>query len=98
MGIDKHKRNYDLMKKQMDHEIKRNRDMSVKELKEHVANLKYRPHINDRKDFLKVTINLFNKIYIGSAIGRDTEAKRRQVENGGQSWQLCKVCERNVLA
>ena len=47
MGIQKHQRNYDITKKNIESEIKRHRDMSMKELREHVRNMKYRPHLND---------------------------------------------------
>ncbi len=39
-----------MIRKQMENDIKRQRDISVKDLREHVASLKYRPHLTDYKD------------------------------------------------
>jgi hypothetical protein len=54
MKIDRHLKNYNFMKKQMEQDIKRNRDMNMQSLKEHVAGLRYKPHISDKKEFQKV--------------------------------------------
>lgn len=34
----------------MEHEIKKARNLSLKDLREHVANLKYKPHLNENND------------------------------------------------
>jgi len=50
MKIDKHQKDYDMVKRQMDSEIRRQREMSQKQIREHIARLKYRPHLTDYKD------------------------------------------------
>ncbi len=54
MKIEKHSKNYNFIKKQMEQDIKRNRDLNMLSLKEHVAGLRYKPHISDKKEFQKV--------------------------------------------
>lgn len=34
----------------MENDIRRQRDISLKDMREHVANLKYKPHLTDYKD------------------------------------------------
>lgn len=45
------------MKKQIESEIKKQRDLFKLEIKEHVASLKYKTHIADMRDLLKSSIN-----------------------------------------
>eukprot|EP00347_Sterkiella_histriomuscorum_P008518 403344795 len=50
LGIDKHKKNYEIQRKQMENEIRKQRDLQSKSIREHVAQLRYKPHLNDFKD------------------------------------------------
>ena len=50
LGIEKHMKNYEISKKQVEHDIRKQRDLHLKSIKEHVAGLKYKTHITDMKD------------------------------------------------
>jgi hypothetical protein len=53
LKIDKHQRNYEMHKRQMDSDIRKQRNLSMKNIREHVASLKYKPHLTDYKDELQ---------------------------------------------
>jgi hypothetical protein len=53
LGIDKHSKNYDFMRREMETEIHKNREMQMRSLREHVNGLKYRPHPVDIVDPLR---------------------------------------------
>eukprot|EP00347_Sterkiella_histriomuscorum_P004256 403361148 len=49
LGIDKHTKHYEAQRRIMEDEIKRQRSLSHRREEEHIANLKYKPHLHDEE-------------------------------------------------
>lgn len=59
----------------MENDIKRQRDISLKDMREHVANLKYKPHLTDYKDEQKKQMM--------EDLERQREEKRKAIDKVG---------------
>lgn len=50
LGLDKHSKNYDFVRREMETEIHRNREMQMRSLQDHVNGFKYKPHLAESTD------------------------------------------------
>ncbi|CDW73052.1 UNKNOWN [Stylonychia lemnae] len=62
LKINKHTKKYEATRKQMETEIKKQRNLSMKSLQEHMSRLKYQPHLSDEFDEMRKQIDEQHRI------------------------------------